>query len=248
MSESFRVANSSNLDIGKQVVSESPDHRFVRTLIHTGFIFPHQNPEDLLLRFTPDITCFDGSDKVVCIGSKVVSIMQGRYKRANEVKPGIFANLASPFRTKTDDPDEPIAYPRKLQVAIDEVGIARVGLAAGVSAVEKLALKAGILKKRLGLFFLIAGKKVEVIDGLFDDGGYKNHVILCPDDYNHLSDQWEQTTGLPNAVVDINYQGGSVLSVSRGASYTKQEIFAALSDNPFGQDKRRMPIAVIGRI
>lgn len=248
MSEGLRTFNSTELPIGQRFVTTSPDGKYVRTLIYTGFIAPNQNLPLLTERFIPRLDHFEGTDKMVCIGSKVISLLQGRYKRVNQIIPGSFARFATRFGTRTIHGNGVAGHPEKLQAAIDDVGLARIVLAAGVSALEKVALHYGIINKRKGLFFLIAGKRVESIDGLIADGGYQNHVILCPNNYNKVSTQLERVTGLPNAVIDINDLGGSVLSISEGSPYTKQEIFSALSDNPFGQDKRRLPLAVIGKV
>lgn len=243
MSEYLRVFNSNEIEVGQHIISLSPDGKFVRTLIA-----PNQDPVSLLQRFIPSMDDFAGSEKIICLGAKAVSVLQGRYRRKDEINPGRFANFAFRFGTRTEHGTGVAGYPEKLQAAVDEVGMVRIALAAGVSALEKISLKYGLINHKIGLFFIVAGKRVEAIDGLVEDGGYHNHVILCPEDYDVLPEQLRTKTGLPNAIVDINYIGGSVLSISKDSPYKKKEILSALSDNPFGQDKRRTPIAVIGRV
>jgi len=247
MSAEFRVFSSSNLEVGKQFVSNSPDGKYVRTLLQTGFVAPNQSLTGFIDRFTPSLDDFPGSNKILCIGAKVISLLQGRYIRKDDIKTGTFARIASRFGTKTEHGVGVAGYPEKLQTAIDEVGMPRVVFASGVSALEKVVVRSGIIKKPIGLFFIIAGKRVEAIDGIVPDGGYHNHVILCPDDYKTLAETLTIETKIPIAIVDINYIGGSVLSISHNAPLTKKEVFSALSDNPFGQDKKRIPLAVIGR-
>lgn len=248
MIERFRVFTSKETKVGNRSISLSPDQHYIRTLICTGFIASKQSPACLVRNFVPDLEEFEGKDKVICLGAKAISVMQGRYKRINEIKPSRFSIVASKFGTKTEHGTGVAGHPAKLQVAIDEVGLPRLLLASGISAMEKTALRLGILKNKLGLFFIVAGMEVKAIDGLVEDGGYHNHVILCPNSYQTVCDEIESQVNAPIALADINDIGGSVLSVSQSSPLTRKEVYLALKDNPFGQDKRRTPLAVIGRV
>lgn len=249
MHETIRVHGTrSEQHLGERTTSISPDGKYLRTLIYTGFIAPNQNPTDIVRRFATPLDDFPGEDKLVCMGAKLISISQGRYRRINEIHSGLFSQIATHFGTRTEHGTGVAGNPAKIQAAIDEVGLARIALASGASAIEKAAYRIGILNKRQGLFFKIAGKDVEVIDGLVVDGGYQNHVILAPINPDETCTRIENDTGIPTAIVDISYIGGSILGLSPFSPYSREELFGILSDNPFGQGKGRTPIAVVGKL
>ncbi len=247
MAELTRVFRTSETEIGHRFSSNSPNNKYIRTLIHTGFIAPKQNPANILNRFIPDLNDFPGNDKVVCIGSKAVAVLQNRFRREDEIHPGLLCQIASRFGTKTEHGVGVAGHPKKIQAAIDEVGISRIAFAIAASGIEKTALKLKILHNRIGLFFIIAGDKVKAIDGLSHGDGYEHHVLLCPDNTKFILSLSGEVK-FPVALVDINYVGGDVSVTTKNSPLSKSEIYDALIDNPFGQFKERTPIAVIGRI
>jgi hypothetical protein len=247
MVEHSRVFKTSETDIGHRFSSISPDGKYIRTLIHTGFIAPRQSPATLLNSFIPDLEDFPGEDKVVCLGSKVVALLQNRVRREDEIHPGILCQVASKFGTRTEHGVGVAGYPKKIQAAIDEVGLNRIIFALAASGLEKIALKLNILKDRIGIFFIVAGDKVKAIDGLSPGGGYEHHILLCPDNAEFLA-SLSGNVKFPVALVDINYVGGDVPVTTPNSPLSKDEIYTALKDNPFGQFKERTPLAVIGRI
>jgi hypothetical protein len=247
MVERLHLYSEGDRPIGEHFVSCSPDGRFVRTLIYTGFVAPRQDLTQLIDHFVPDIESLDGVDKTVCLGAKLVALSQGRYRRKNQIHPGIFASVASRFGTRSKHGVGPVGHKEKLQAAIDEVGFARILCAATTSLAEKLALEIGFIHEQMGLFYRIAGQRVKAIDGLGKDDGYANHVILCPCDPMALCQDITSQTGIPVAIVDINYVGGDILGVSDNSPLNEWEIYHALADNPFGQRKERTPIAIVGR-
>ena len=244
--EQVRVFKTGENNIGHHFFSLSPDGKYTRTLIHTGFIAPNQSPASLIKAFVPSLDGFPGKDKVVCLGSKVTAVLQNRVIRENNIHPSLLCQIATRFGTKTEHGVGVAGHPKKIQVAIDEVGLIRILFALGVSGLEKTVLKLGLIHKRLGLFFVIAGDQVKGIDGLSHDDGYEHHVLRYPNNERFLSDLLG-TIEYPVSLVDINDIGGTVSAITPNCPLTRDEIFTALRDNPFGQHKERTPIAVIGR-
>lgn len=249
MVERIKTIRSSRVEIGNRSVSISPNKRFVRTLIHTGFIAPHQNPALLLEGFISEsLDSFSGEDKVACVCHKAAAVLQGRYRRKSTIDPDFFCIFASSFGTCNENNGISIkGCPEKLKIAFEEVGLIRILSAIGASALEKLALKLNILKEKRGLFYALAGEKVTVIDVSSGKDGYNNHLILYPDVLSFF-EQVENAIEYPVALVDINYLGGKVLGRTRTCQIKEEEILLALNDNPFGQGKERTPLAVIGRL
>jgi len=229
---------------GKIHTTVSPDGHFVRTTVETGFVFPNQPIELLLQKFIPRIDDFTGDAKIVCLGSKLVSVLQGRYRRATDIHPGRFARSATRFGTGFGVG----GFPEKLQAAIDDAGYPRIIAATTASAMEKTAIKLHMLRNRIGVFYIIAGSRAKAIDGLYGGDGYDKHVLLAPANPQQTCDRLQGAFGFPVAIVDINNLGGDILGLSNTSALSRTDLIQALKDNPAGQEYERTPVTVVGRI
>jgi len=202
----------------------------VRTHLITG----KDNVVDVVKRYTRDVA--DKGD-LVGISESVVAIMQGRAIPPEKVKPGLLAKILSRFA----HPDASVSAVRSMQMAINEVGVVRIILAAFAGLVGKLT---GIR----GLFFKVAGHKVAEID---DSGGtmppYDRHIILGPKNPMEVARRVWRKTGLWTLILDVNDKGCVDILGSSFPLSLEEENFIKnlLKTNPFGNDDQKTPLIVI---
>ncbi len=202
--------------------------------IRTHLITEKDDVAEIVQRYAGDIA--EPGD-LVGIAESVVAITQGRAIPPETVRPSMIAKLISRFA----HPDASVSAPRSMQMAIREVGLPRILLAAAAGLLGKLT-------GRKGLFFRIAGHSVAEID---DSGGtmppYDRSIILGPANPNAVARATWRKTGLWTLILDVNDKGcvdilGSSFPVSPS---TEAEIRELLRSNPFGNDDQKTPLVVI---
>lgn len=135
-----------------------------------------------------------------------------------------------------------------MQLAINEAGLPRILLASAASVIGKLT-------GRKGVFYQVAGHRVNAIDGPTPYSAYPSNVSakLPPKDPDQVassltaalrerlpSDQSETLGG--TVVIDSNDLGRDVLGKD---TETDMSFFCDLfADNPFGQGRQQTPIAI----
>ncbi len=198
----------------------------------------------------------------VVVSEKVVAISQGRSYFIWDIKPDLFANILSKFVTRTPY-GIGLGSPWTMQLAINEVGLARILLATAISICTKpLGIK--------GLFYKIVGPVVRSIDGPTEYSLYPSNVsaklgpkepqktaekislslrALAKQSKNEIAsslstprdDRWmERFLGV--AIIDANDLGQNVLGNSSGLD--NKLIEAIFKDNPMGQADEQTPITV----
>lgn len=185
------------------------------------------------------------------VSEKIVAITQGRSYFVWDIKPGFWARFLSRRVTKTPY-GIGLGSPWTMQLAIQEVGLARILYASFVGGIAKLFGKKGV-------FYKLAGSDVRAIDGPTEYSVYPSNVSakLPPKDPDkvavELSEVLRQT--LPAEVltqfqgcviIDSNDLGRNVLGQNTQASETLLE--AIFVDNPFGQGDEQTPLAVVFEI
>lgn len=175
------------------------------------------------------------------ISEKSVACAQGRAIPVENIHPGVLAEVLSHFVHKSSH-GIGLSMPETMQVALWECGVARILLAAAVSAVGKLFGKRG-------WFYLVAGQRAAAIDGPCPNTipPYNRCVVpgpLLPDkECRRLSFE----LGCPVAIVDVNDLGGNVLGVS-SKEIDRGLIVQALRDNPLGQGDEHTPAGILRRV
>lgn len=187
----------------------------------------------------------------VVVSEKIVAISQGRSYFTWEINPKPSARVLAKFVQRTPY-GIGLGSPWTMQLAINEAGLPRIVVAAGASVVGKLL-------GRKGWFYLVAGHRVNAIDGPTSYSAYPSNVSakLPPKDpevvARKLTDAVRETlpTELADSfggvvVIDSNDLGRDVLGQ---ATDRPDEFFCDLfADNPFGQGRQQTPIAVCVRL
>jgi asparagine synthase (glutamine-hydrolysing) len=183
---------------------------------------------------------------VVAISEKVVAISQGRSRPVAEIEAGTLARLLSRFVRRTPV-GIGLGIPATMQLALQEVGAARILLAAAAAAVSR---PFGVR----GIFYRVAGPRAAAIDGPTPGTipPYNTHAKLPPaepDDVagrlsRSLSDLAGGAVGV--AVIDANDIGVTILGAS--GALDRDLVLSLLQDNPLGQGSEQTPIALIRRI
>lgn len=174
---------------------------------------------------------------IVAVSEKVIAICQRRSYPIDEIKPGALARFLVRFVHKSKH-GIGLGMDCTMQLAIDEVGPARILFAALVSALTKpFGLR--------GVFYHIVGRTVASIDGPtpYTLPPYNRYAKLGPRDPHGVARELSARLGSPVAVIDANDLGVEVL----GASDRKLVplIKACFRDNPLGQGSEQTPIAII---
>src|SRR3989344_937791 len=188
---------------GKNLLIDVDGHKFARYPIKTKLITPQDKDIAVIIEqfAKPHVQPGD----VVFVSEKAVAITQGRSYPINEIKASSLAQLLSRFVMKT-----PVGIglgsPQTMQLAIEEVGMARILLAAFVGAIGKLF---GVR----GWFYMIAGDKARSIYGAVPYAlpPYNTYVSKGPAHPDAVAVKIAQKLGVPVAIVDANDLGVNVL-------------------------------------
>ncbi|TWJ12161.1 asparagine synthase (glutamine-hydrolysing) [Stackebrandtia albiflava] len=182
------------------------------------------------------------------VSEKIVAISQGRSYFTWEIHPGWWARRLARHVVKTPY-GIGLGDPTTMQLAIDEVGLGRILVAAVASA-------AGKAMGRRGLFYDIVGPSVRAIDGPTEYSAYPANVSakLAPADPSGVARRISAAlrATLPDdviarfggtVVIDANDIGRNILGHDTGLS--EPALTAAFADNPLGQGRQQTPLAVV---
>ena len=182
------------------------------------------------------------------VSEKIVAISQGRSYFIWDIKAGFWAKLLSRYVTKTPY-GIGLGSPWTMQLAIKEVRLPKILLAALLAAVTKpFGLK--------GVFYKVAGEAARSIDGPTEYSLYPSNVSakLGPENPQRVASEITEylKDNLPLAeekmfqgvvVIDANDLGRNVLGNSTSIpNSTIEEIFG---DNPMGQGSEQTPITIV---
>lgn len=184
----------------------------------------------------------------IVVSEKIVAIAQGRSKFIWEINPGFWAKLLSRYVTKTKA-GIGLGSPWTMQLAIEEVGIFRILIAAFIGAITKyIGIK--------GMFYYVAGGAASAIDGPTDYSLYPSNVSakLAPKNPKRMAK--EMTAYLRNklpktrlnsfdgvAIIDANDIGQKVLG--NDTAFKSKLIRNIFQDNPMGQTNEQTPITIV---
>lgn len=175
----------------------------------------------------------------LAISSKVVSVTQNRVRHISTVHVTPLARLIEKGVKKHSNMTA-WSKPEKIQVAIEEAGVARIIPAMIIGGIGKLF---GIR----GLFWIIAGHRVSEIDGFIpeDMPPYTELAVLPPDNPQDVCNHIEKTFGVPALLSDANFINVKMLAVSPGTGLTHRIARKILLNNPFGQGDKMTPFILI---
>jgi asparagine synthase (glutamine-hydrolysing) len=177
---------------------------------------------------------------LLAISEKAVAVSQGRSLPVSEIHPGRAARLLSQF-VRRSPVGIGIAMPETMQLAIEEVGLPRILLAAATSA-------GGRLVGRSGDFYRVAGPRVAAIDGPtpYTIPPSNTHAKRAPADPDGVARGLAARFGCQVAVVDANDIGVVVLGASEGVDPAL--VRNLFRDNPLGQKSEQTPFALLRRV
>ena len=215
-------------------VKEIGNKRYLRYVIRTHLIQPGENlTRTLLPYFQNKVTAED----IIVLGEKVVAISEGRAIPLSHVKAGWSARFLSRYVRQLGY-GLGLRRPETMEMAIREVGLPRIVLAAGIGACDRIF-------GRSGDFYRIAGRRVASIDGPGPTTipPYDQYIVLAPRSGKKLANQLSKVFGAGVAIVDVNDIGAEVLAGSNFVD--KNLVVDLLRDNPMGQGAQRTPMAVL---
>jgi F420-0:gamma-glutamyl ligase-like protein len=177
---------------------------------------------------------------IVSISEKVISLCEGRVVYKKDVKVGAVARFLCRYVHGSVSVGLHLAIPEKMQVAIDQVGVPRILLAAFCAAVTRPF-------GRHGVFYQVAGRQAAGVDGFESDGfdDYLDMAILCPDDSDEVCENIYKQTGVRSIIVDANDLGVEILGTAKNIPYTTEQLKSLIRDNPACQEAECTPFVII---
>ena len=220
---------------GKKEAVEVDGVRYRRLCIKTHIITKEDSIVEVSEKYAKPL--LEDND-VLFVTEKIVGCCQGRAIPLSEIKPRKLATFLSKFVLKTPY-GIGLAMPETMEMALREVGTAKIVFAAAVSAFGK------ILGKR-GWFYMIAGEKARAIDGPCDCTipPYNEYVSLAPLNPDEVAKEISDALGCEVIITDINDLGGNILGVS-SKNMDRELYVKILKDNPLGQSGEQTPMGII---
>lgn len=220
----------------KNLVIKVGDREFFRYPIKTHLITKDDQLSDVVEKYVmPESRIGD----LIVMSERMVAITQGRLIHESEIKASWLAKILIKFVKKW--PNDPgFRNAKKMQVAINMIGMPRILLAAFISALTK---PFGIR----GLFYKICGHEVAEIDG-FAQGTippYDQYAVLGPKDPSVVCDDLKKQFNLNFAIVDANNIDVAILGKSENFPLSNVDLRLSFIDNPIGQGLEQTPICIV---
>ncbi len=238
--EAQRLLSNYGPNALKHLFATTHSRVFARLPIRTDIVRRGDDLADVILRFVaPHVRPGDS----VALAENAVSASQGRSFLIDDIHPTRLATFLGNSVSRTPH-GLGLGTPQTMQLAIDQVGAPRIVAAAIVGAFGR------VIRKR-GLFYRVAGREVEAIDGPTPNRLPPHNVSasLGPADPDgvaaRLSQLLRDAVGGPVAVavVDASDLAVTVLGASPGAD--RDLIETLMSDNPLGQGHEQTPVCVM---
>ena len=215
---------------------------YERHMIRTQLISDGDDIVTLVISYVKDLVR-DGD--IIVISERVVAISQGRSYPIENIHPGWWARHLLKF-VHNHPGGIGLRDPHTMQLAIQEAGVIRILLAAGVAALTKpFGLK--------GMFYRVAGNNINAIDGPCDYSlpPSNSRAKLGPKDPDKVSQQIasalsKEGNDIQVVIIDANDYGINILGASQGVD--EQLVEKLFKDNPMGQSDEQTPITLVRKI
>lgn len=215
---------------------------YERHMIRTQLISDGDDIVTLVISYVKDLVR-DGD--IIVISERVVAISQGRSYPIENIHPGWWARHLWKF-VHNHPGGIGLRDPHTMQLAIQEAGVIRILLAAGVAALTKpFGLK--------GMFYRVAGNNINAIDGPCDYSlpPSNSRAKLGPKDPDKVSQQIasalsKEGNDIQVVIIDANDYGINILGASQGVD--EQLVEKLFKDNPMGQSDEQTPITLVRKI
>ncbi len=175
------------------------------------------------------------------LSEKIIAICQGRAFDIDDIHPSPLALFLCRFVYKSPF-GIGLGSPWTMELALRDVGLPRMLLAAACSAVTK---PFGVR----GVFYRVAGTKARAIDGpcACTIPPYDHFAKLAPERPNKVAAELAALTGCGVVIIDANDIGVNVLGRSSReipVSFCRQ----GFRDNPLGQSRVSTPICIVRKV
>jgi hypothetical protein len=180
-------------------------------------------------------------ETTICLSQKFVSICTSQVRHISEVHDSRLARLIVRYVTKNDNGDIGYSHPKKMQVAIDEVGYPRM-----VAAVVGGGLGKFVLRRR-GDFYRIAGHHISEIDGFNPDAmpPFDEYAMLPHPDPDGVCQMLADRFGCAAYMIDGNNINVEVVGRSANMPMSDAVAREVMLDNPMGQGDELTPVFLI---
>jgi len=227
-------------NFGKNLIGEIEGKKYARIPVKTHLIT--EKDKDIVLLIKKYLEGILEKGDTVFISEKIIAIIQGRACPIDKIRPSKIAKVLSKFVSKRPG-GIGLALPETMQLAIEEVGITRILLAAlGAVLTKPFGIK--------GAFYIIAGDQARAVDGPTQNTipPYNNYAIKGPLFPNQVAEKISKEIKTPVAIVDVNDWGVRILGQSQTFKVDKTTLLKGLKDNPLGQCAESTPIGIFRKI
>jgi hypothetical protein len=228
MSEKYGIKTKGNK--GRELFVEYNGKKYARYPVETPVVNIGDDLDKFIEKYGKPY--YKDAD-IFCISAKVVSIANKYVMHESEVKTTWLARLIVKFVTKWPD-DIGYSHPRKMQAAINIVGVPRILLAIFIGTFMKMIGKPGY-------FYIVAGHNINAIDGFnpVSEPPMNEYAVLPPDNSDELCDKWETKFGMKSVILDGNNIDNNVLGMSKGVKklFSEEDLMQILRGNPQGQEE-----------
>lgn len=222
---------------GKSLSKTVDKNTYVRYPIKTHLITINDLLDDVIQKYVASMI---RKGDILIVSERIVAVTQGRSFLINEINPSWWARFLPRFVSKHPG-GIGLKSPHTMELAIKEVGLLKILLAAAVAfATKPFGIK--------GLFYQVVGANINAIDGPCDytlPPGNKS-AKLGPKNPMKVAKHISRLIKTSVAIIDANDYGVRVMGYSLGID--KRLIETIFSDNPLGQADEQTPLAVVRRL
>lgn len=224
----------------KKLIIEVDGKTYARHAIQIPFVNVGDDYDALVRQYV--VPVWQPGD-IVSVSEKIVALCQKRVVYAEDVKPGLLANILCRCVAQTAaGPGAGVPY--KMQFAINQCGAPKILWAAFRAAIDKLR---GVH----GTFYKIAGDEVYGLDGFFghDIEEYAEMGIRIPADPDGVCEKVLKDTGVVSMIVDANALAQEILGkCSTLKDWPDEKLAKLIGDNPAGQVRQLTPFILIREV
>lgn len=180
----------------------------------------------------------------LCLSQKFVSICNGDVRHISDVQDSWLARLIVTYVTKNDNGDIGYSHPKKMQVAIEQVGYPRMLAAVVGGGVSKYVLR------RRGDFYRIAGHHISEIDGFNPDAmaPFDQYAMLPPADPDAICESLAERFGCAAYIIDGNNINVEIVGHSANLPMSLAAAREVMLDNPMGQGDELTPVFLLAAV
>jgi hypothetical protein len=209
-----------------------------RTPVRTHKVMIGEDLKAVIRQYAPEEI---STETAMCLSQKFVSICTSHVRHISEVQESRLARLIVRYVTKNDNGDIGYSHPKKMQVAIDEVGYPRMVAAVVLGGLSKFVLR------RSGDFYRIAGNHISEIDGFNPDAmpPFNEYAMLPHPDPDGICDELAREFGCAAYIIDGNNINVEIIGRSANLPFPDRVAREVMLDNPMGQGAELTPIFLI---